>query len=193
MTPLRTGNGLRNVVVTAIASTNSIATDAEETWRQLLDGRSGIGPLDKPFVAEFDLPVRIGGVLREEFDHLLDRVELRRMSYLQKMAIVLSRRLWDSAGLDDIDTSRLRISIGLGLGTTEEAVEKYYGFKARGMRAVSPLHVQMLMPNAPAAAIGLERKAKTQRLRAKIGGSERRHGAGRIARKLGVQIRREQR
>jgi beta-ketoacyl ACP synthase len=160
MTALRTGNGLRDVVVTAITSTTSIAPDAEETWRQLLDGGSGIRPLDKPFVTEFDLPVRIGGVLREEFDHHLTRVELRRMSYLQKMALVLSRRLWASAGLDDTDTSRLRISIGLALGTTEEAMQAFFVFKERGMRAVSPLAVQMLMPNAPAAAVGLEHKAK---------------------------------
>jgi 3-oxoacyl-[acyl-carrier-protein] synthase II/beta-ketoacyl ACP synthase len=160
MTGLTTGNGLRNVVVTAVASTTSIANDAEETWRQLLDGHSGIRTLEQPFVDEFGLPVRIGGQLREEFDHLLNRVELRRLSYLQKMSLVLSRRLWEAAGLDETDSSRLRVSIGLALGTTEEAVQAYFVFRDRGMRAVSPLHVQMLMPNAPAACVGLERQAK---------------------------------
>ena len=160
MTALTTGDGLRNVVVTAVASTTSIANDAEETWRQLLDGQSGIRTLEKPFVDEFGLPVRIGGQLREEFDHLLNRVELRRLSYLQKMSLVLSRRLWDAAGLEEADTTRLRVSIGLALGTTEEAVQAYFVFRDRGMRAVSPLHVQMLMPNAPAACVGLERHAK---------------------------------
>jgi beta-ketoacyl ACP synthase len=97
MAPLRTGTGFPDVVVTAVTSTTSIATDAEETWRQLLEGHSGIRPLDKPFVAEFDLPVRIGGQLLEDFDHHLNRVELRRLSYLQKMSTILSRRLWDQA------------------------------------------------------------------------------------------------
>jgi 3-oxoacyl-[acyl-carrier-protein] synthase II/beta-ketoacyl ACP synthase len=157
---MRTGAGAPNVVVTAVTSTTSISTDAEDTWQQLLDGRSGIGLLDKPFVKEFDLPVRIGGQLCEEFDHHLNRVELRRMSYLQKMSLILSRRLWDQAGLEDIDTSRLMISIGLALGTSEEVVVQYDNFKAKGMRAVSPLAIQMYMPNAPAAAVGLERKAK---------------------------------
>ncbi|GLP77521.1 3-oxoacyl-[acyl-carrier-protein] synthase 2 [Mycobacterium antarcticum] len=149
-----------NVVVTAITSTTSISTDAEETWRRLLDGQSGIRPLDKPFVAEFDLPVRIGGPLHEDFDHHFNRIELRRLSYLQKMALILSRRLWDQSGLDDVDTSRLMISIGLALGTSEETVVQYETFKEKGMRAVSPLAIQMYMPNSPAAAVGLERKAK---------------------------------
>jgi beta-ketoacyl ACP synthase len=161
MTALTTGAGLTDVVVTAIVSTTSAAPDAEETWRALLDGGSGIRALEVPFVDEFDLPVRIGGTVREEFDPLLTKVELRRLSYLQKVALVLNRRLWDVAGLnDDIDTSRLMVSIGTGLGTTEEAVAAYAGFVEKGLRAVSPLAVQMLMPNAPAAAVGLERKAK---------------------------------
>ena len=163
MAVLKTGDGFPNVVVTAIASTNAIATDAEDTWRLLLDGKSGIRLLDKPFVSEFDLPVHIGGPLLEDFDHHLNRVELRRFSYLQKMATVLSRRLWTQAGLDgtdSLDTRRLMISIGLALGTAEEIVIQYDTFKEKGMRAVSPLAVQMYMPNAPSAAVGLERQAQ---------------------------------
>jgi beta-ketoacyl ACP synthase len=163
MAVLKTGDGFPNVVVTAITSTNAVATDAEETWRLLLDGKSGIRLLDKPFVSEFDLPVHIGGPLLEDFDHHLNRVELRRFSYLQKMATVLSRRLWTQAGLDgtdSLDTRRLMISIGLALGTAEEIVIQYDTFKEKGMRAVSPLAVQMYMPNAPSAAVGLERQAQ---------------------------------
>lgn len=162
MAVLRTGAELPHVVVTAITSSTSLAADAEDAWKLLLDGESGIRALDRPFIDEFDLPVRIGGVLREDYDAFLNRVELRRLSYLQKMGLVLSRRLWEQAGLgdDDVDTARLMVSIGTALGTTEEAVAAYAGFVEKGLRAVSPLAVQMLMPNAPAAAVGLERKAK---------------------------------
>jgi hypothetical protein len=34
-----------------------VATDAETTWKLLLDNQSGIRTLDDPFVEEFDLPV----------------------------------------------------------------------------------------------------------------------------------------
>ena len=158
---LTTGNGLPNVVVTGVAMSTALATDAENTWKKLLDGQSGIRLLDDPFVEEYDLPVRIGGHLLEDFESDLDRVEKRRWSYLQKMAAVIGRRVWQNAGAPDgVDTRRLMVSIGTGLGSAEELVFAYDGMRARGLRAVSPLVVQMYMPNGAAAVVGLDRGAK---------------------------------
>jgi beta-ketoacyl ACP synthase len=160
MTELVTGKAFPNVVVTGIAMTTALATDAETTWKLLLDSQSGIRTLDDPYVEEYDLPVRIGGHLQEEFDSQLTRVELRRMSYLQKLSTVMGRRLWENAGSPEIDTNRLAVSIGTGLGSAEELVFSYDDMRARGAKAVSPLAVQKYMPNAAAAAVGLERHAK---------------------------------
>ena len=160
MAPLRTGDGFADVVVTAVASTTSLAPDAEQTWRFLLEGESGVRELDKPFVSEFNSPVRIGGSLRESFDEHLSRVELRRLAFMQKMSLVLGRRLWKTAGAPDVDARRLMVSIGLALGSTEEIAVAYQSWREKGLRAVSPLAVQMYMPNAPAAAVGLELQAK---------------------------------
>jgi beta-ketoacyl ACP synthase len=157
---LATGNGFPNIVVTGIAMTTAVATDVETTWKLLLDGQSGIRLLDDPFVEEYDLPVRIGGHLLEEFDSQLDRVENRRMGYLQKMATVLGRRVWENAGSPEVDTNRLLVSVGTGIGSSEELIFAYDGMRARGLKAVSPLVVQMYMPNGAAAAVGLERHAK---------------------------------
>src|ERR1700754_1097683 len=157
---LATGNGFPNVVVTGIAMTTALATDADGTWQKLLDGQSGIRKLEDPFVEQYDLPVRIGGHLLENFDSELTRVELRRLSYLQKMSTVLGRRVWENAGAPEIDSRRLMVSVGTGLGSAEELVFAYDDMRAKGMRAVSPLAVQKYMPNSPAAAVGLERGAK---------------------------------
>jgi len=138
----------------------SLATDAEATWKALLDSQSGIRTLEDPFIEEFKLPVRIGGHLLEGFDSELTKVENRRMSYPQKMSTVLGRRAWDSAGAPEVDTTRLMVSIGTGLGGAEALVFAYDGMRQRGLRAVSPLAVQMFMPNGPSAVVGLERHAK---------------------------------
>lgn len=160
MSPLRTGDGFTDVVVTAIASSTPVAPDAEDTWKFLLEGRSGIRRLDRPFVDEFDMPVRIGGQLVETFDEYLSRVEQRRTSYMQKMSTVLGRRLWENAGSPDVDTTRLVVSVGLALGSTEEIPVQHDAWREKGLRAVSPLTVQMYMPNGPAAAVGLDHQAK---------------------------------
>lgn len=160
MAPLTTGNGLPDVVVTGVAMTTALAVDAEGTWKKLLDGQSGIRTLEDPFVEEYNLPVRIGGHLLEDFDSELSRVELRRLSYLQKMATVVGRRVWQNAGSPEVDTRRLMVSIGTGMGSSEELVFAYDAMRAKGLRAVSPLVVQMYMPNGPAAVVGLELQAK---------------------------------
>jgi len=160
LTRLSTGAGFPNVVVTGFAMTTALATDAETTWQRLLEGRSGIRTLEDPFVEQYNLPVRIGGHLLEDFETTLTRVELRRLSYLQKMSTVISRRAWEHAGSPDVDTRRLMVSIGTGMGSTEELLYAYEAMRAEGMQAVSPLAVQMYMPNASAAAVGLERNAK---------------------------------
>ncbi|KUI18879.1 beta-ketoacyl-[acyl-carrier-protein] synthase II [Mycobacterium sp. GA-1285] len=160
MAALRTGDGLPDIVVTAVASTTALATDAEQTWQLLQQGRSGIRALDKWFVDEFDSPVRIGGPILEDLDEQLDRVERRRTSYMQKMSTVLSRRLWEIAGNPDVDTRRLAVSVGLALGSTEEIPLQHDLWRQKGLRAVSPLTIQMYMPNGAAAAVGLDRQAK---------------------------------
>ena len=160
MTELVTGKAFPNVVVTGIAMTTALASDVETTWKLLLDSQSGIRVLEDPFVEEFNLPVRIGGHLVEEFDSQLTRVELRRTGYLQRMSTVLGRRVWENTGSPEVDTNRLMVSIGTGLGSSEEMVFSYDEMRARGIKAVSPLGVQKYMPNGAAAAVGLERHAK---------------------------------
>ncbi len=140
--------------------TTSIATDAESTWKALLDGQSGIRLLGDDFVEQFELPVKIGGHLLEDFESELNKVERRRMSYVQKMATILGRRVWENAGSPEVDTERLLVSIGTGLGGAEALVFAYDGLRERGLRSVSPLSVQMYMPNGPSAVVGLERHAK---------------------------------
>lgn len=152
------------VVVTAVSATTALAADAEETWEALRNGKSGITSIKEelttPFLEGLELPVTIGGRLLEDFDSQLNRVEIRRLSYMQKMALLLNRRLWAAAGSPEVDTRRLLVSVSHAYGSTLDLWTGYEEFKARGLRAISPLAVQMHMPNAPAAAVGLDRQAK---------------------------------
>lgn len=160
MAALLTGDGFPDVVVTAVVSTTALAVGAEETWQRLQMCASGIRLLDKWFVEELNSPVRIGGLLLDNFDDELSRVEQRRTSFMQKMSTVLGRRLWKAAGDPDVDKRRLTVSVGLALGSTEEIPAQHDDWRQKGMRAVSPLTVQRYMPNGAAAAVGLDHQAK---------------------------------
>jgi len=149
-----------SVVVTSMAATTSIAGDVDATWKGLLNGESGIDLLDDPFVDEYDLPVRIGGKLKVSAESLLSRVELRRLAYVERMATVLGREVWRNAGSPEVDKDRLAVAIGTGLGGGDALIDSVDKLKNGGYRKVSPLAVQMIMPNGPSAVVGLELEAR---------------------------------
>jgi len=118
--PSTANGGFPSVVVTAIEATTSIAPDIESTWKGLLAGESGIRVLDDPFVDKWDLQVKIGGHLKEALDPLMTRLELRRMSYVQRMSKYVGNRLWDSAGRPEVDPDRFSVVIGTDRRTTPD-------------------------------------------------------------------------
>jgi beta-ketoacyl ACP synthase len=158
--PSTANGGFPSVVVTAIEATTSVAADIESTWKGLLAGESGIRVLEDEFVTKWDLPVRIGGHLVDNVDDHMTRIDMRRMSYVQRMSKLLSGRLWESAGKPEVDPDRFAVIIGTGLGGGEKIVETYDAMNEGGPRKVSPLAVQMIMPNGAAAVAGLELGAR---------------------------------
>jgi beta-ketoacyl ACP synthase len=147
-------------VVTAVEATTALAADIESTWKGLLAGESGIRELTDDFVTKWNLPVRIGGHLVDNIDEHMTRIDMRRMSYVQRMSKLLAGRLWESAGTPEVDPDRFAVVIGTGLGGGEKIVETYDAMNEGGPRKVSPLAVQMIMPNGAAAVAGLELGAR---------------------------------
>ncbi|MFE4461647.1 beta-ketoacyl-ACP synthase II, partial [Nocardia tengchongensis] len=150
----------RDVVVTAMAATTCLGSDVETTWSRLLAGDSGIGALTDDFVAEYDLPVRIGGRLVTQPGERLTRIEQRRMSFVQQLALVLGRQVWQEAGTPEVEAERLVVAIGTGLGGGEALIGAVDLMRSAGYRKVPPMTVPMVMPNGPAATVGLEIGAK---------------------------------
>jgi len=158
--PSTANGGFPSVVVTAVEATTALAADIESTWKGLLAGESGIRILTDDFVEKWDLPVRIGGHLVDNVDDHMTRLDMRRMSYVQRMSKLLACRLWESAGKPEVDPDRFSVVIGTGLGGGEKIVETYDAMNEGGPRKVSPLAVQMIMPNGAAAVAGLELGAR---------------------------------
>jgi beta-ketoacyl ACP synthase len=143
-------------VVTAYAATTSLADEIDATWSELLLGHTGIGILEDDFVTEYDLPVRIGGKLKSQPSAQLTRIEQRRLSYVEQMALVLGRQVWRNAGQPAVDKERLAVAIGTGLGGGDALINAVDAMRDGGYRKVSPMSVPMVMPNGPAATVGLE-------------------------------------
>ncbi|MEU4480719.1 beta-ketoacyl-ACP synthase II [Micromonospora sp. NPDC023966] len=149
-----------DVVVTGLGATTPLGGDVASTWDAMLAGRSGVSALTQEWAAQ--LPVRIAAQLAVEPSAVLDRVKLRRLDRSEAIAIVAAQQAWADAGLADsgLDPERLAVSVGSGIGGATTLLAQDDILEASGPRRVSPHTIPMLMPNGPAAWVGLELGAK---------------------------------
>lgn len=148
------------VVVTGIGATTPLGGTAPETWQGMLNGTIGVTKLAEPWVDEFDLPVRIHAPLAVEPTEILPRVEARRLDRCQQVAMVAAREAWADAGAPDVDPERLGAVVGTGIGGALTLLGQDDLLETDGLRKVAVLTIPMLMPNGPAAAVGLWAKAR---------------------------------
>jgi len=151
-----------DVVVTGVGATTPLGGDVASTWDGLLAGRSGVSTLDADWVHKYELPVQIAAQLKVEPTEILPRVEARRLDRSEQVAMVASRQAYADAGLDEnaVDPERLAVIIGTGIGGALTLLAQDDLLETAGLRKVSPLTVPMLMPNGPAAHVGLWAKAR---------------------------------
>ncbi|HEU4427038.1 MAG TPA: beta-ketoacyl-ACP synthase II, partial [Pilimelia sp.] len=149
-----------DVVVTGLGATTPLGGDVASTWDAMLAGRSGVRALTQEWAAS--LPVRIAAELKVEPATVLDRVKLRRLDRSEAIALIAAFQAWADSGLADagLDPERLAVSFGSGIGGAQTLLAQDDILEASGPRRVSPHTVPMLMPNGPAAWVGLELKAR---------------------------------
>jgi 3-oxoacyl-[acyl-carrier-protein] synthase II len=149
----------RRVVVTGLGVTTPIGGDVATTWSALLAGQSGVRLLTEDW--RNLLPVHFAARVAIEPADQMERVEMRRLDRSEQFALIASREAWKDAGSpDDIDKERLGVVIASGIGGVITLLDQFDVLKEKGARSVSPHTVPMLMPNGPAANVGLELQAK---------------------------------
>jgi 3-oxoacyl-[acyl-carrier-protein] synthase II len=155
-----------DVVVTGMGATTPLGGDVASTWDGLLAGRSAVRLLQDDWLETFDMPSRIGATLAVDPTDVLPRVEARRLDRSEQVAVVAARQAWRDAGFgennddDVVDPERLAVIVGTGIGGVNTLLGQEKLLQAGGLRKVSPLTVPMLMPNGPAAHVGLVFKAR---------------------------------
>lgn len=149
-----------DVVVTGLGATTPLGGDVASTWDAMLNGHSGVSALTSEWAEQ--LPVRIAAQLAVDPASLLDRVKLRRLDRSEAIAIIAAHQAWADAGLADsgLDPERLGVSVGSGIGGAQTLLAQDDILESSGPRRVSPHTIPMLMPNGPAAWVGLELGAR---------------------------------
>ncbi len=145
-----------DVVVTGLGATTPLGGDVASTWDAMLAGRSGVSALTQEWAAQ--LPVRIAASLAVDPSEIIERVKLRRLDRSEAIALIAARQAWADTGLagSGLEPERLAVSLGSGIGGATTLLDQDDILEQSGPRRVSPHTIPMLMPNGPAATVGLE-------------------------------------
>ena len=74
--------------------------------------------------------------------------------------MIAAKEAWQHAGAPEVEPERLAVVVGTGIGGALTLLSQDDRLEEGGLSKVSPLTVPMLMPNGPAAHVGLELKAR---------------------------------
>jgi 3-oxoacyl-[acyl-carrier-protein] synthase II len=148
----------QRVVVTGLGATTPLGGDVASTWEGLLAGRSGVKVLTDEWVDM--LPVSIAAPVAVEPSEVLPVPQTKRMDRSGQFALIAAREAWAHAGAPEVDPERKGVVIASGIGGVTTLLSAYDTLKERGARRVLPMTVPMLMPNGPAAVVGLELTAR---------------------------------
>ncbi|MEY2695594.1 MAG: beta-ketoacyl-ACP synthase [Actinomycetota bacterium] len=151
---------MRRVVVTGIGATTPLGGDVASSWANLLAGQSGISTLEQEWVARHELPVTFAGQAKIAASEILTPQEAKRLDPSSQFALISARQAWEDAGAPEVEPERLAVDFATGIGGVWTLLDAYDTLRERGPRRVLPMTVPMLMPNGPAAAIGMDLGAR---------------------------------
>jgi 3-oxoacyl-[acyl-carrier-protein] synthase II len=151
---------MTRVFVTGIGATSPVGGDAPSTWDALLEGRSGVRSIEQEWAQQ--LGTTIAAEVAVDPSEVLERVKARRLDRSGQLALVAGLEAWADSGLaaedgEDakVESERLGVAMASGIGGVQTLLTNYDALNEKGPRRVSPLAIPMLMPNSPAANIGL--------------------------------------
>lgn len=146
----------RRVVVTGLGIVSPVGNDVKTAWSNILEGRSGIGP-----VTHFDasgFPTRIAGEVRD-FDPAdwIPAKDVKKMDPFIHYGIAASLQALDDAGLkaDEHDAERIGVAVGAGIGGIHTIERTAITYHEQGQRRISPFFVPSSIINMAAGNLSI--------------------------------------
>lgn len=152
----------RRVVVTGFGCLTPVGNDVATTWRSLLAGKSGAGPITKFDPAKF--PVRFAAEVKG-FDPVvfMDRKEAKRADAYTQYAVAAAVQAMQDAGFaagNGYDPERTGVIIGSGIGGLRSFEEQHDVYKERGPSKISPFFIPMFIADIAAGIVSMRFNAK---------------------------------
>jgi 3-oxoacyl-[acyl-carrier-protein] synthase II len=150
------GSERRRVVVTGLGMVSPVGNSVEESWRALLDGRSGAAPISR-FDAG-DLATRFACEVKDlDLAEFVDHKAARRMDRCTHLVLAAARQAESDSGLDIAPHAEsVGTAIGTALGGVGSFEECVIQMTRRGPARVSPFSIVQTLPNLAAGWVSIE-------------------------------------
>lgn len=149
---------MERVVITGIGLVTPCGVGTEETFRNLLDGRSGVGPITQ-FDATDEFTTRFAAEVKGfEPADFMPKKKLKEVSRFIAFSIGATRMAFQHSGieLDDKERERTGCFIGVGLGGLENLEKCTLVVHQRSPRKVSPYFIPSIISNLAAGQVSIE-------------------------------------
>jgi len=142
----------RRFLITGRGAGTPAGQSVDTFWENLVNGRSGIGPLTMADPAGHDLRVA-GEVLDWDPQVFIERRAARRMSRFSQFMVAAAGQAFEDAGvdLDSEDRDRAAVLIGNGGGGYPDIQGAAKTLFERGGNKIDPLYLPKTLANMAAA------------------------------------------
>ena len=149
---------LKRVVVTGLGAVTPLGNTSDETWQNMLAGKSGAAPITSFDTTNFKTKFACE-VKNLNINDYLDRKEARKMDRYTQLALIAAKQaVEDSAmDLDAEDKNRIGVVYGVGIGgikTFEDEV-KYYGVHEADGPKFNPFFIPKMIADIAAGQISI--------------------------------------
>jgi 3-oxoacyl-[acyl-carrier-protein] synthase II len=148
----------RRVVITGLGTMNAIGNNTEDTWKNLLQGKSGITRITN-FDINDDYASQIAGEVKdyEPKDHF-HRKRIKKMDRYTQFAILAAKEALQDAELIDAEFNRDRagVLIASGIGGMYTFETEAAKLVTKGPKRISPFFVPKMISNASPAEVAIE-------------------------------------
>ena len=151
----------RRVVVTGLGLICAVGNTTQETWTNLLAGKSGVTR-----ITHFDTSQHSCQIAAEvkNFDPLqfIEKKEIKKMGRFIHFALAASEEAMKSSGLkiDDSNSERVGVHIGSGIGGFDVIEREHTNLMQGGPRKISPFFIPASIVNLAAGHVSMRFGAK---------------------------------
>lgn len=147
----------KRVVITGIGMITSLGNSAEETWKRINNGETGVD-----YIKAFDtteMPVKIGAEVKD-FDptnYGIEKKEIKKLARNTQFAIAVTKMALEDSNfiIDDSNKESTGVIIGTGIGGIEVFEDQYTNMREKGFTRMSPFTIPAMIANMASGNVAI--------------------------------------